>query len=418
MKVTKLILALLFLCSPLMAQNVVSVSVTNYKTRQPVSGASIYNSKGELLGKTDNQGKVKITAADFPLFIRKRGYATEYAYSVEELRLIRLHLMGGEIRTVVVHGGTTDSLLTLRDKNLPFFHEQDTIIYYHFKYSLDVISENWKESADGYIEVHFKGVGAPIFSFNPYRYAYFTQFNYQGDPHDRLLPPSKIMPVVLMFGTDWMSGYGYPLWNKLTDSYLEENKRHWILDNDENNNNRVFSSYGLDESNRLMEKVVFGKQGKLKKISLYTPEYIHSIGALNIFSNFSKTNGVNSFLTVYTYTDNDSNRLLDSIHHLSTFYEKDKIYYKMDFTAHISPTIPEESCKIPVFYLAYNHFYPEGNGWGVWLLLNKKNYNINRDHWLKSEDKEYEGYKKEYIKLKEQEQADSIEEAQKKSDKD
>lgn len=400
---------LVFVCTGIIgfAQSSVSVFVQDNTTSKPLAAVAIYDTKGNLLGKTDVSGKATIRIPNYPVFLEKEGYPTRLAYSQKELQPAKMQRMGGKIGEVTVYGGPppNEELLELRNKNRPEFFDKDTTLYYHFKYSLSLPDEDWNESAEGYIALNFRGIGLPRYLFNIYRYAYFVQFDYKNTNPEQVLPPSKIMPVVLMFGNDFMSGYGYRLWNDLNNSYLDRNKREWYVQPDENRN-KVFSAYSVDEDSRIMEEITFNPSGKLKKIALYTPENIHAVGSIHVFSNFSKNNGINSFRTVYDYTDGDSNRLLDSIQHLSTFYDKDRVYYQMKFYAGLSPQPNEQNCKVPVFYLAYNHYHPEQNGYGVWQLL-EDNYNIKRDRWLTVQDREHKKLIKEMERILEQQQADT-----------
>lgn len=408
MNVKRSLLLFIFLFSGSLtfAQTRVNVLVKDAKTGDPVEGVSVLDTKGALLGKTNMNGGARITVAHFPVFFEKNGYRTNYAYSEKDLNPVWMRSLGGEIPSVTVYGkDEEDSLLSLRDKNLPFFYEKDTTIYYHFKYDLSLPDLNWEESADGYIALNFKGVGVTPSAFNLFRYAYFVQFNYQSSDENKILPPSKIMPVVLMFGNDFMSGFGYPLWEKLNRSYLAKDKRAWYLQSDKNGD-KIFSAYSTDEDSRLMEKIVFNRKSQLQTISLFTPEEIPSIGSVTVFNNFSKNNGINSFRTVYTYSPNDTNRLLASVEHLSTYYDKDRVYYEMKFSAQLSTAVPKETCKIPVYYLAYNHYHPEQNGYGVWLSL-QQGYNINHDRWLKIQDKAVATRLKEIREMKEEQETEA-----------
>lgn len=400
---------LIFLCAGFFsfAQSSVSVAVQDNTSGAPLAAVSVYDTRGNLLGKTDASGKVTIRIPNYPVFLEKEGYPTRLAYSQKELQPAKMQRMGGEIGEVTIYGGPppNEELLELRDKNKPDFFTGDTTLYYHFSYSLSLPDEDWSESAEGYIALNFRGIGSPRYLFHIYRYAYFVQFDYQNSNPEQVLPPAKIMPVVLMFGNDFMSGYGYRLWHDLNQSYLDRNKREWFVQPDERRN-KVFSAYSVDESSRLMEEITFNPSGKLQKIALYTPENLHAVGSIRVFSNFSKNNGINSFRTIYDYSDSDSNRLLDSISHLSTFYDKDRVYYQMKFSAGLSPHPPEQTCEVPVFYLAYNHYHPEQNGYGIWLLLEEDNYNIKRDRWLAVQDREHKRLIKEMERIQQQ-QADT-----------
>lgn len=387
-----------------LSQTKVEVRVVDGGNGMPLSSVSILDTKGQLLGNTNGKGNTTIFISDFPVFLEKKGFATRYAYSVKALQPAVMRKMGGEIPLVTIRGGikNEDSLLVLRDQNAPFFCQKDTVLYYQFHYSLSLPDMDWEENATGYIAVHFRGIGAAPSSFNPYRYAYFLRFQYQNEDKDKILPPSKTMPVVLMFANDLMSGYGFSLWQKLTHSYLERNQRDWFFDQD-TAGNKVFSGYARKDYNRLMEEIVFNRNDHLQKVSLFTPEEIQSVGSLRIFNDFSKNNGINSFRTVYTYSNTDSNRCLASIKHLSTFYDKGRTYYQMKFSANLVASVPEKECKIPVFYLAYNHEHPEQNGLGIWLLL-QEGYNIKRDNWLGIQDRAQEKVQKEIEKMKRQQE--------------
>lgn len=392
-------------------QKAVKVQVVEIGTETPVDGVAIFDTKGSFLGLTNQDGKAQIVLKQFPVLLQKAGFATRYVYSVKALQPYRMQKMGGQIPTITIRGGTKneDSLLLLRDKNLSFFYQKDTTLYFRFTYSLSLPEMDWGESAQGYIAVNFKAVGAAPSSFNPYRYAYFVQFDYKNDDTEKILPPSKTMPVVLMFANDFMSGYGYPLWQKLSHSYLEANQRDWYLDKDKDGKS-VFSAYSRDTSGKLMEEIVFDANNHLQKVSLFTPEEIQSVGSIRVFNNFSKNNGINSFRTVYTYTQTDSNRLLASINHMSTFFDKGRTYYQMKFSAKLVAQKPDETCKIPVYYLAYNHEHPEQNGYGIWLLL-RDGYRMKQDHWLAVQDRAQRRILKEIQKMKRQqeqeEQSDS-----------
>lgn len=406
MKSGRFLLLIFFLLTgySVFSQTKANVRILEKETEIPVEGVSVYNTKGQLLGITNDRGEVQIVIQNFPLFLEKKGFATRYAYSIKALQPGMMQKMGGEIPMVTIRGGikNEDSLLVLKDKNRPYFCQRDTTIYYHFNYSLSLPDLDWAESAQGFIAVNFKSIGAAPSSFNPYRYAYFIQFNYQNEDKEKILPPSKIMPVVLMFANDLMSGYGYPLWQKLTHSYLDENKRDWYLDKNKDGE-KIFSGYSIDESSRLLEEIVFDRKDRLQRVTLYTPEEIQSVGALRIFNNFSKNNGINSYRTIYTYSNADSNRCLASIAHLSTFFDKGRTYYQMKFSANLVSKKPDQTCMVPVYYLAYNHEHPEQNGLGIWLLL-QEGYNIKRDHWLAVQDRTQKRIQKEIQKMKQQQE--------------
>lgn len=408
------LLALLFFfscCSlSLCGQESIQVHISEKNTGENLEGVALLNNQGILLGKTNASGIAQIKIGDYPIFISKKGYLTRYAYSKEALQHIVLYRMGGKIPEVTIQDGLKNEnrLLALRDQNRQHFIQKDTTIYYRFKYHLEVINKDWEEAAEGVIAMHYKAIGPSASYFNPYRYASFTQFNYVGSQAKELLPSVKIMPLILILGSDWMSGYGYPLWDKLTGSFLPEFRRDWFTDHDDQGN-LVFSGYGEGALDRLLEELIFDAKQNLNEVLLYTPEQIQSVGSLDIFSNFMKENGISSFRSSYRYTDNENNRLLESVNHLSTFYEQNKLYYKMTFRVDLEDTIPEKTCEVPVFYLAYSPFYPGTNGWGINKLI-EGGYNIERDHWLKKKDKEYLKYQKEVEKMRQMQLQEAEEE--------
>ena len=374
-----------FFISTGFAQTKTIVLVKDNIDQSPLSGIEIDDAKGNILGKTDVQGQAHITIQNFPVLLRKNGYYYQFAYTEKELGLVLLQPVARQLREVVINGKFSpgDYLLFLRDQNRPHFQQKDTTVYYHFSYRLSFPDNDWWEEAEGYIAFHYRGL-EDYPADKPLQLSLFIQFDYKNKDNaftnTKAFKKSKTYPPEAMLFGDLMSNY-YRGWERL--AHPQGAKINTTVDlRHDADGNQIFTVYGGKKTAQLLSTLSFDSSGALLSVQAYNQLLSTKVGPFHIVDNIWSKNAINSYCTTYKYTSGHNNRLLSSLTHSSTFYRKGARYYKMNFSATLSPDVPEKKCEIPLLYLNYNIYYSGEQGLGIKSLMDK-GYDIQKDKFWK-----------------------------------
>lgn len=375
------------------AQDSISIIVQDNASNQEIGQVTAYDTKGKVIGQTNDQGGLRVTKASFPFLLEKQGYASKYIYYEAGRKLITLQALGGILQTIKITGqlNVLDYLVFLLNKNARSFFMADTTLYYHFNYSLSFPEKDWKEYADGFIATKIAGsslkpanaiVKGLLTGFN------FVQFHYKAD--DTLFVKSHSYQVIKSFPLfQFYTANAFGSFYKIGLSFIEKRTNSSPYLWGYHQGMRGEKHFTLYEQNRkdtrLSAEIFFDSLEHLQTIILYRAILpLFRIGAIKVTDNFSQENGVNRCRTIYTFTQDSIGRVLATINHQSTYYKKHGANYTFQLTASLYHKVPKKECKIPVIYFKDN--IPEplySKGFGI-FKLQQAHYDMNKDNFIKA----------------------------------
>ncbi len=332
------------------AQNGIS-KITDCLSDNPVSGAQIFNAGGTTIGQVNENGNIVWNGSvTFPLFVHKNGYEVLTATDSSAMSSLCLHPMTKDLNEVIVESkkiNAADYLKELHEYNVDGFHTViDTIVYYHYSYSLTIPGTGWHEDVSGYL-AHKQT--AAITDFNEFlNNLYFVQYSYQNTADSFITTKNykkiKTISPMQLFSYDMMGNtFGTYGWNLI----LNPQWRQIIFAN--SNREKQFKSRSATDHEYVMEKIGFDSARQLEYIETFTPD-LFNVGSSGGFSkryNYAEKNSDRSFVhTIYKYSTTGPKELI-AINHQG-FYSGKDLTYEVNVKVEIVGTVPEIKTHLPI----------------------------------------------------------------------